>query len=110
MKGDPPFPNFARLFNAEPAYEDGTNIARGTPYSIDPTSRVLSWYNPSESKAPSNWKDKWATLRTRFDRLVDECVAVEGVMIQPGFPRVGTTGTTFRQAYENAPQFWHVEG
>ena len=89
MKGDPPFPNIAMPFNAEPAYEDGTNIARGTLYKVEPTPKVLPWYNPSESKASPNWKDKWSTLRDRFDRLIDEYVAVECVMIQTRIPACG---------------------
>ena len=95
MKGDSQLSNLAMLFNPEPAYEDGTNIARGTPYIAEPTGKVLPWYNPSESKALVNWKEKWSTLRARFDRLIDECIAVESVLVQSRIPAYGRQSNDF---------------
>ena len=94
MKGDPQFGSLAMSFNPEPAFEEGTNIAVGTPYRAEFTQRVLPWYNPIESKSSTNWKDKWATLRSRFERLIDEYCAVECVLVQTRIPACGRESRT----------------
>ena len=95
MKGDSQLPNFAMLFSDEPQYEDGTNIARGTPFRAEPTPKTLPWYNPVESNAPSTWKDRWLTLRNRFERLIDEFDPVEGILIQSRIPAYGRQSNDF---------------
>ena len=80
------------LYDGESPFADGTNLSRGTAYvtiPIDGLGRALPWYIPAESKAPTNWKDKWLTLRSRFERLIDECIAVQCVMVQSRLPSFG---------------------
>lgn len=66
--------------------EDGTNVAAGTQFLELDARRVLPWYNPAEGKASPNWKDKWLTLRSRFERIIDECRPVECTIIQSRLP------------------------
>ena len=75
--------------DGKPAYEDGTNIALSTPYRAEFTHSVLPWYNPVDSKPTTNWKDKWVTLRTRFERLIDKYCSVECILIQRQIPAYG---------------------
>ena len=92
MKGNLLPQNIKDLFDGESPFEDGTNIPRGTAYvtvPVDGLGRALPWYVPAESKAPTNWKDKWLTLRSRFERLIDECIAVQCVMVQSRLPSFG---------------------
>jgi hypothetical protein len=67
-------------------YEDGTNVALGTKFYALNWRKVLPWYTPAEGKAPLDWKDRWARLRTRFEKAIDECCKLECVMIQRRIP------------------------
>ncbi|MDB6066201.1 MAG: hypothetical protein JWR26_2409 [Pedosphaera sp.] len=87
--------------------EDGTNIALGTKFREENHGRVMPWYEPANSHAPERWKENWAKLRLRFEKLIDECGPVECVMIQrripksapvtPDFPLVLHNRRTIRQ-------------
>src|ERR1051326_2413947 len=67
-------------------YEDGTNVPIGTPFLV--ATRVVSdLYVPAESKAPSDWEERWIKLRTRFEALRDECRPIEGVLVQIHEPK-----------------------
>jgi hypothetical protein len=69
-------------------YEDGTNVRRGTRF-VTREPRTKDWYLPSESMAPAGWVQRWESLRARLERIVDECLPVECVLIQkrePSFP------------------------
>src|ERR1700735_5056605 len=66
-------------------YEAGTNVLRGTKFFEEPM-RTTDWYFPAESKASSKWEEKWLTLRTRFERLVDQYRPVESVLVQIRVP------------------------
>ena len=80
---------FEELATISNPFEDGTNIRLGTQFRTEFTSQVLPWYVPAQSTAPENWRDKWDRLRTRFERLIDERDAVEGVLVQCRFPAFG---------------------
>ena len=73
-------------------YEDGTNILLGTPHIAEFTARVLPWDDPTQSTASSNWKEKWSTLRSLFERLIDDYVPVECFLIQRRLPAFGLEG------------------
>jgi len=79
-------------------FEDGTNIAVGTPYRLEFTSRILPWYSPEEAKASSNWKDKWITLRSRFERIIDECCPLECVMSKHVSLHTRSISTNFQRS------------
>ena len=70
-------------------FEDGTNIAFGTPFREEFTTRVLPWYIPSEAKASHNWREDLAKLRTRFDNFIDEHCATECFLVQTLIPQIG---------------------
>jgi hypothetical protein len=70
----------------ESDFEDGTNLAGGTPFRTEPERKTLPWYSPAESAAPANWKSKWERLRTRFERLVDDCQPLECLLVQKRHP------------------------
>jgi len=71
---------------SEDEFEDGTNVAAGTQFREEAAGTDVPWYHPAKSKAPSNWKDKWATLRSAFERLIHEYCPVECVLIQHRLP------------------------
>jgi hypothetical protein len=86
MKGAPQFVN---PFDAEPAFEDGTNVAAGTAYIPEFTRQVLPWYLPGESKPAIDWQDKWRRLQSRFERIIDEGPPFECVLVQSRIPAFG---------------------
>jgi len=68
-------------------YEDGTNVTVGTKFIMEHGRRVLPWYIPAASKAPSDWKDKWKKLRDRFENIIDEGCTMECFLIQRRIPQ-----------------------
>src|ERR1051325_2220805 len=66
-------------------YEDGTNLLAGTEFRDDGV-RTTDWYVPAASKATLKWEEKWSSLRSRFERLVDQCRPIECVLIQSRTP------------------------
>ena len=70
-------------------FEDGTNIAFGTPFREEFTTRVLPWYVPSETKGSHNWRENLAKLRSRFDNFIDEHCATESFLVQTLIPQIG---------------------
>lgn len=66
-------------------YEDGTNVPVGTEF-IEVVPQTSDWYRPGESNAPSKWEERWATLRTRFERIVDKCRPLECLLVQDRVP------------------------
>jgi hypothetical protein len=80
---------------AEPKYEDGTNILSGTPFEKDSTTRVLPWYDPSQSTAPEDWREKWRALRARFERLLDDLPPIESILVQTRIPAFGRLANDF---------------
>ena len=79
-----------RLNAKESSFEDGTNVAKGTPFWALGT-KVLPWYDPAEGKASTDWKEKWARLRARFERIIDEYCPIECVLIQTSIPNSQTS-------------------
>jgi hypothetical protein len=67
--------------------EDGTNVAIGTKFVMEHGRRVLPWYNPVESKEPSDWKEKWKKLRDRFEKIIDDGCKMECFFIQKRIPQ-----------------------
>jgi hypothetical protein len=67
--------------------EDGTNVAVGTKFIMEHGRRILPWYIPAASKAPSDWKDKWKKLRDRFENIIDEGCTMECFLIQRRIPQ-----------------------
>jgi hypothetical protein len=67
--------------------EDGTNVAVGTKFIMEHGRRILPWYIPAASKAPSDWKDKWKKLRDRFEKIIDEGCTMECFLIQRRIPQ-----------------------
>jgi hypothetical protein len=67
--------------------EDGTNVAIGTKFVMEHGRRVLPWYNPVESKEPSDWKEKWKKLRDRFEKTIDDGCKMECFFIQKRIPQ-----------------------
>jgi hypothetical protein len=68
-------------------FEDGTNVATGTKFIAEYGRRVLPWYNPAEGLAPLDWKDKWAKLRDRFEKIIDDGGKMELFLIQRRIPQ-----------------------
>ena len=56
---------------------------------------MLPWYDPAKSQAPQNWKDKWAKLRARFDRIIDECSPFQCVLVQKRIPEYAPISPEF---------------
>jgi hypothetical protein len=67
--------------------EDGTNVAIGTKFLTNYGRRVLPWYNPTEGKAASGWKERWARLRDRFENIIDENCKMQCIVIQRRIPQ-----------------------
>ena len=67
--------------------EDGTNVAVGTKYIMEQGRRILPWYIPAASKAPTDWRDKWKKLRERFEKIIDEGCTMECFLIQRRIPQ-----------------------
>jgi len=80
------------LVPCEARFEDGTNLSAGTQFRAELTSKVLPWYAPSGAKASSTWKHRWETLRSRFERIIDEFSPLECVLVQTRIPACGISG------------------
>lgn len=76
------------LLGSKSKFEDGTNIAAGTPFREEPGTKVLPWYIPAQAKAARQWEHNIARLRSRFERVIDECCPVECVLLQWRIPMV----------------------
>jgi hypothetical protein len=89
--GKPPFDfgDFNPFGDSKQEFEDGTNIAFGTPFREEFTTRVLPWYVPSKAKGSLNWKENLTTLRTRFNNFIDQHCATECFLIQTLIPQIG---------------------
>lgn len=81
--------NTASFTRGKPDFVEGTNLPAGTPFLEEPTSQTLPWYLPAEGKAPGNWMDKWHRLRSRFERLIDDCQPVQCTLMQRRVPSHG---------------------
>lgn len=75
--------------DSEVVCHDGTNVAVDIKYVSEPKTRLLPWYDPSKSLSPPNWQKPWEKLRERFDRLIDERLAVECCLTQTRIPAYG---------------------
>ncbi|MBI2928822.1 MAG: hypothetical protein HYY24_24430 [Verrucomicrobia bacterium] len=102
----------ADLFREEdwPACEDGTNVAAGALFREEFGSRVLPWYNPAEGRAPRNWRDKWTTLRSRFERLIDECRPQECVLVQRRIPAYAPSSSEYPMHVHERDVIWSGGG
>ena len=91
-------------------YEDGTNVPLSTKYL--PATRVVSdLYIPVDSKAPSDWEERWTRLRTRFEGLRDECRPIECLLVQkhtPEYARARVDHRTILRCFEGTPK--HIGG
>ena len=76
------------LFGPKSKFEDGTNIAADTPFREEPGTKVLPWYIPAKAKAARQWEHNVTKLRSRFERIIDECCPVECVLLQWRIPIV----------------------
>lgn len=90
--------------------EDGTNVAVGTKFIIEYGRRVLPWYNPTESKAPSDWKDKWRKLRDRFEKAIDDGCKMECFLIQRRIPQSRTDHEDFPGVLQSKQMFRRCNG
>ncbi|HWD91778.1 MAG TPA: toll/interleukin-1 receptor domain-containing protein [Verrucomicrobiae bacterium] len=77
------------MFGEKKSFEDGTNLALGTPFQEEFTTRVLPWYTPAEAKGTHNWRENLSKLRIRFDNFIDEHCATECFLIQSLIPQSG---------------------
>ncbi len=93
-----------------PMFEDGTNVAVGTRFREEFGRRVLPWYIPADGKAPRNWKDKWTTLRSRFDRIVDECCPQECVLVQRRIPAYAPCSPEYPMHLHECNGIWSGTG
>lgn len=90
--------------------EDGTNVAVGTKFIMEYGRRVLPWYNPAESKAPSDWKEKWKKLRDRFEKVIDDGCKMECFLIQRRIPQARPDHQEFPGVLENLQTFRACNG
>jgi hypothetical protein len=80
-------------FGAKPEFEDGTNIAFGTPFREEFTRKVFPWYVPEKAKGARSWKENCDRLRARFDKFIDEHCTSESFLIQTLMPQMGQVPT-----------------
>ncbi len=78
----------AGLLDSKSKFADGTNIPAGTPFREEPGTRVLPWYFPAKAKPARQWEHNITKLRSRFERVIDECCPVECVLLQWRIPMV----------------------
>ncbi len=74
------------FFGSKSKYEDGTNIVAGTAFREELGTRVLPWYIPARAKAARQWERNLTKLRSRFERVIDECCPVGCVLLQWRIP------------------------
>ena len=91
-------------------YEDGTNVTVGTKFIMEHGRRVLPWYIPAASKAPSDWKDKWKKLRDRFENIIDEGCTMECFLIQRRIPQSRKDHEDFPGVLQSRQMFRRCNG
>jgi hypothetical protein len=90
--------------------EEGTNVAVGTKFIMEHGRRILPWYIPAASKAPSDWKDKWKKLRDRFEKTIDEGCTMECFLIQRRIPQSRPDHEDFPGALQSRQMFRRCNG
>ena len=78
------------LLGLRSKFEDGTNIKAGTAFREEFGTRVLPWYMPAKAKAGRQWEHNITKLRSRFERVIDECCPVECVLLQWRIPMLSS--------------------
>ena len=78
------------FFGLRSPFEDGTNITAGTTFREEYGTRVLPWYVPAKAKPARQWEHNITKLKSRFERLIDECCPVECVLLQWRIPMLSS--------------------
>lgn len=98
-------------YNMRPSLcEDGTNVPIGTKFIVEHGRRVLPWYIPAASKAPSDWKDKWKKLRDRFESIIDAGCVMECFLIQRRIPQSRQDHEDFPRVLQSRKMFRRCNG